>query len=260
MSVPSHRSRPLYRGKLGRVNQEPTNRMLRTCGPIVHRALRVLTRPDWRAGTKLPQTGPVIFTPNHISSLDPLLIGEYLIYNGRWPHFLARANLFDTWPLGALLRAGEQIPVHRGTAQAADSLRDAEKALAAGQAVVIYPEGTITFDPDEWPMAGHTGAVRLALRTGAPIVPIGQWGASRALPPRGIGKFKFRRVTTTQLCGDPIHLSEIDENDRAAVRQATVAVLDAITELVAEIRGEAAPAERWHPQQKRRVPRAEATL
>lgn len=178
----------IYRGELGQVNFEPTNRVFRTLVPVVHRLARLLTKtPTWHGGENLPATGPVIIVPNHISSLDPVMVGEFLAYNGRWPHFLARANLFYLPVLGRLLRSAEQIPVHRGGRHARDALFEAERALYAGEVIVIYPEGTITFDPDEWPMAAHTGAARLALATGAPVIPIGQWGASIAVPLGGSG-------------------------------------------------------------------------
>ncbi len=257
-SVPVKR---LYRGELGRVNVEPTNRTFRTLVPGVHRLARILTQtPTWRGGERLPATGPAIIVPNHISSLDPVLVGEFLAYNGRWPHFLARANLFDLPVLGALLRDAEQIPVQRDGRQAGDALGEAARSLQAGQVIVIYPEGTITFDPDEWPMAAHTGAARLALASGAPVIPIGQWGASFALPPRKIRPFTLRRAAVTIDCGAPVDLSEFagGADDRHAVRAASVRIMDAITAQVELARGAKAPTGRWQPRLKRRVPRIEA--
>ncbi|GAA2183453.1 lysophospholipid acyltransferase family protein [Brooklawnia cerclae] len=256
---------PHYRGLLGRVNHEPANRTLAVAAVVAHRVMRLLTVTDWRQGERVPRRGPVIFVANHVSSLDPVIVGEYLAYNGRWPHFLARANLFEIPVLGAALRAAEQIPVHRGSTAAAGSLRDAEAMLDQGRAVVIYPEGTITFDPDEWPMAGHTGAARLALRTGAPVVPIGQWGANLAVPPRGIRPFrpfKRGRYPVTVICGDPVDLSEFAgrAEDRETVRPATARIMDAITAMAEQARGLSAPQGRWLPRRKARVPRDEAVV
>lgn len=124
----------IYRGELGQVNFEPTNRVFRTLVPVVHRLARLLTKtPTWHGGENLPATGPVIIVPNHISSLDPVMVGEFLAYNGRWPHFLARANLFYLPVLGRLLRSAEQIPVHRGGRHARDALFEAERALYAAR-------------------------------------------------------------------------------------------------------------------------------
>ena len=161
-------------GKLARLNQEPTNATLRWAAPALHRVLRIWTRIEWRGSEHIPAAGPAIIVPNHISSLDPPQVGVYLAYNGRWPHFLARANLFEIPVLGRLLRAAEQIPVHRRSSRARDALVDADAALQRGQVIVIYPEGTLTFDPDEWPMAATAGgpAPRCA---GVPVIPIGQW-------------------------------------------------------------------------------------
>ncbi len=259
-SVPA---KPLYRGELGKANFEPTNLAFRALVPSVHHLMRVLTKtPTWRGAENLPTDGAAIVVPNHISSLDPILIGEFLAYNGRWPHFLARANLFDRPILGPLLRDAEQIPVCRGSRRAGESLVEAEDQLDKGQVVVIYPEGTITFDPDEWPMAAHGGAARLALATGVPVIPVGQWGASFALPPRKIRSFSLHRAEITIDCGPPVDLSEFGSQpaDRQAVRAASVRIMNAITAQVEAARGEKAPEDRWQPRQHRRVPRTEAIV
>ena len=83
--------------------------------------------------------------------------------------------------LGRILRACGQIPVQRQSAKSADALLAAVEAVNQSRAVVIYPEGTITRDPDLWPMKGKTGAARIALRTGCPVIPIGQWGAQELM-------------------------------------------------------------------------------
>lgn len=251
------RRRPKRFGRLGRVNREPATLTLRVFAPALHAVLRLWTKADWRGGEKIPRTGPAILVANHISSLDPPLVGEFVAYHGRWPHFLARANLFDKPVLGALLRGAEQIPVHRNSTQAKDAMDSAAEALRQGQVVVVYPEGTITFDPLEWPMTGHTGAARLAMRTGAPVIPIGQWGANLAVPPRHIRPLRLRRHRITIVCGEPIDLSEFGQawNDRQVARTATVRILEAITAMVEVARGETAPVDRWDPKLNARVPR-----
>ena len=77
-----------------------------------------------------------------------------------------------------------QLPVRRGQADAAHVLKVAEQALAAGECVIIYPEGTATRDPGGWPMLAKTGVARMALTTGVPVVPVAQWGAQEILPVR----------------------------------------------------------------------------
>ncbi len=69
------------------------------------------------------------------------------------------------------------IPVKRGTMDAVQSLTAAVDALDAGRVIVLHPEGTVTRDPDGWPMAGKTGAARLAmLARDVPVIPVVQWG------------------------------------------------------------------------------------
>ena len=95
-------------------------------------------------------------------------MGVYLAYNGRWPHFLARANLFEIPVLGRLLRAAEQIPVHRRSSRARDALVDADAALQRGQVIVIYPEGTRSHDGALLPF--HAGSFKIAQKADAPLV------------------------------------------------------------------------------------------
>ena len=112
--------------------------------------------------------------------------------------------------LGRILRACGQIPVERQSAQSADALLAAVAAVGQGQAVVIYPEGTITRDPDLWPMKGKTGAARIALRTGCPVVPIGQWGAQELMYGTEIGFPKLLpRKTLRLIAGDPVPLDDL---------------------------------------------------
>ena len=251
-----------YAGRLGRVNHEPTSRFFALAARPTNALVNALSRHKWVCPEHLPASGPVIITPNHLSQFDPLIIGQFLVYNGRWPHYLARANLFDRPVLGHLLREIEQIPVDRGTVHATDSLRSARQVLASGRAVVIYPEGAVTRDPEEWPMAGHVGAARLALATGAPVLPVGQWGANFVLP-----SFHRRppqlipRVTCTVRCGELLDLSSFGAaDDRVAVRAATVAIMDAITTQVESVRGLPAPEGRWHPHRQERVARSAAVI
>ena len=162
---------------LAQVNREPGRRTIFGVVTVLNALVRPVTRRDWRGQDKVPQTGGVVFVVNHISNADPLALGQFLAFSGRWPRFLAKASLFGVPVLGRILRACGQIPVQRQSAKSADALLAAVEAVNQGRAVVIYPEGTITRDPDLWPMAGKTGAARLALRTGCPVIPIGQWGA-----------------------------------------------------------------------------------
>ncbi len=130
---------------------------------------------------------------------------------------------------------------------AAGAYDAAVAAVHAGQCVVDYPEGTITRDPATWPMTGKSGAARIALATGCPVIPIGQWGAQEILAPYATRPDLFPRKTVTMKVGEPIDLSDLASQDPtpAVIAAATDRIMAAITELVAELRGEEPPAERF---------------
>ena len=139
------------------------------------------------------------------------------------------------------------MPVYRGTSRAGDALRDAVTALAAGECVVIFPEGTLTREPDMWPMAAKTGVARLALATRAPVVPIAQWGTHRVIARYGKVPRPFPRKPVTVVAGPPVDLSDLYDRatDAGALREATERVMDAITAMLEQVRGEPSPPERF---------------
>jgi len=235
---------------LAQVNREPGRSTIFGVVTVLDLVVRPLTRRDWRAQDKIPQIGGVIFVVNHISNADPLALGQFLAFSGRWPRFLAKASLFRVPVLGRILRACGQIPVQRQSAESADALQAAVEAVNQGRAVVIYPEGTITRDPHLWPMAGKTGAARIALRTGCPVIPIGQWGAQELMYGRQIHFPKLLpRKTLRFLVGDPVDLDDLRDQPvtAATLDAATDRIMDAITALVAELRQQRPPKERFVP-------------
>ena len=237
--------------RLDAVNHEAGDRTIRPLVKALNVVLAPLSRRDWQGVDRLPPTGGVIVVANHISNADPLALGQFLAYSGRWPRFLAKSSLFRVPGLGALLRGSQQIPVERGGSQAADALAAARTALEQGQAVVVYPEGTITRDPDLWPMRGRTGAARLALATRCPVVPVGQWGAEEFLRGRQLGVPRFwARPTLRIRVGPPVPLDDLRDRpvDAAVLGEATDRIMGAVTVLVAELRGEPAPAVRFDPR------------
>ncbi|HSN43317.1 MAG TPA: lysophospholipid acyltransferase family protein [Propionibacteriaceae bacterium] len=244
--------------RLQEVNHEPAPVAYQRLGKAVHAVLSMLTKRDWRHVENIPQTGGVLFVANHVSNVDPIAMGEFLIYSGRWPHFLGKVDLFRIPLLGSLAKTCGQIPVDRFSAHASDALIAAEEAVADGLAVVIYPEGTITGDPLGWPMVPRTGAARLALATRCPVIPIGQWGANAIMPGREVGFPRLLpRKTISMLVGDPIDLSDLysDEPSRRDVAVASERIMDAITDLVAELRQETPPDTRWDLRTFTRVPK-----
>jgi len=159
---------------------------LRFAACVLKPLLFVFTRHRWRGLEHVPAAGGVIFCFNHVSYFDPPVVAHFVYDLPRTPRFLAKESLFGLPLVGRVFRGAGQIAVPRGTAVASSSLRGAQAALARGDAVIIYPEGTVTRDPDLWPMTGKTGAARLALETGAPVIAVAQWGAPlRRADPEG---------------------------------------------------------------------------
>jgi 1-acyl-sn-glycerol-3-phosphate acyltransferase len=203
-----------------------------------------------RSPEKLPATGPFILTPNHNSNIDPLVVAVAVWRLGRAPRFMAKASLFRVPVIGALLRGVGQIPVERGGMQrGAIPIAAARRIVAEGHCVVVYPEGSLTRDPALWPMRGKTGAARLALDLGIPVIPVAHWGTQDLMP---IYSKKLRltpRARIHLLFGDPVDLTAWAgrATDPAALQAATAAIMTAITRLLEELRGETAPAERWDP-------------
>jgi len=197
----------------------------------------------------LPRHGGLILAANHISHLDPIALCDHVLYDlGRAPRFLAKSTLFEGRGLVAtVMRGADQIPVHRHTADASKALDAAVEALARGETVVLYPEGTVSRDPDKWPMAGRTGVARLALLSGAPVVPLAQWGSQEILDSyRSKGVHPFPRRTMRFRLGPPVDLSAYVGRPLSAevLREATDAVMDAITRELEVLRGEKAPPHR----------------
>lgn len=183
---------------------------------------------------RIPRSGPVLIACNHISYLDPLTNGEAVERAGRRPRFLAKRELFRIPLVGTVLRGAGQIPVARGTRDRS-SLEHAKAALARGEAIVVYPEGTVTTRADRLPMEAKTGTVRLALEAGVPILPMASWGSQAVWQKSGKGSLKFGRPIWTKV-GEPIELAIDGEADTSTLRAATAQVMDALTTLVLDLR------------------------
>ena len=138
---------------------------------------------------EIPDEGPVILAANHISNADAVILGAWLTKRlGRRIHWLGKKEMFD-WPIvGWVFRNGGVHPVDRGSADV-DAFRMAERVLNEGHVLVIFPEGTRS--PTGELQKPKDGLAMLALRTGAPIVPIGiadtdrVWPKGRLLPRPG---------------------------------------------------------------------------
>lgn len=205
--------------------------------------LRAVSRQHVEGTENIPSEGGFIAVANHLTDLDSLTAMRAFVDADVPVYSLTKATLFKVPVLGAILRAGGQIPVQRGTRDAARSLEAARKVLAEGGAIMIFPEGTLSRDPLQWPMVAKTGAARLAMVSGAPVVPVGQWGAQDVLHTYGKVFHPFPRKEVRVKIGTPLDLSRFgsDTQDHEAVRQCTAAMMEAITHLVEDLRGEKAP-------------------
>jgi 1-acyl-sn-glycerol-3-phosphate acyltransferase len=218
---------------------------------IVKPTLLATTKRTWIDGEKIPATGGCILVLNHVSHVDPLTTAHIVYDHGRLPRYLAKSGLFRNPALGLLLRSTGQIPVERLSKNAIGAFDAAVQAVLSGQCVVVYPEGTLTRDPGLWPMVGKSGAARIALATGAPVIPIGQWGAHELLYPYAKTPHLFPRTQITMKVGDPVPLDDlaaVQPRTLAVINQATARIMDALTALVAELRHEPAPVERFDPR------------
>lgn len=217
---------------------------IRLCVMILYPLDSLFFRLRWHRLDRLPPNGGILLAVNHISQADTAAMARFVWQAGRIPRFLIKSGVFD-WPVvGRMMSGAGQIPVYRGTADAKDSLRAASAALQSGECVIIYPEGTITRDPDYWPMAAKTGVARLALANPEiPVYPVGQWGAQATLG-RG-GRFRpFPRHRHQASVGRPVELSGYygREPTAAVLAEMTSVIMAAITDEVAALRGETPPA------------------
>jgi 1-acyl-sn-glycerol-3-phosphate acyltransferase len=214
-----------------------------------------LTKRRWEGQQHIPAKGGVILAANHLSWADPFTLGHFVYKAGRIPRFMAKESLFRAPVIGRIVRGANQIPVHRGTSDAAAALSDAVQALRDGEAVLIYPEGTITRDPDDWPMQAKTGVARLALMSGAPIVPIAQWGAQHILGRHQRLRLLPRRTIVVHALEAlrPAPSETGDQPSREALRELTDDVMGLIRNELATIRGEQPPAGIWDLKSEQRI-------
>ena len=209
--------------------------------------LRAFTRRDWRGTHHVPRTGGAVIVANHISHFDPLALAHFVYAAGRVPRFLAKSELFAVPFVRTVLRGARQIPVQRGSSDAARAYDAAVQAVLAGEVVCVYPEGTVTREPSYWPMSGKTGAARIALTTGVPVVPVALWGPQRVLPR---GARLLRPVpgrTMHVVAGPPVPLEDLSGREQTAdlLAEATERILAHVTALLETLRGERAPAVRF---------------
>jgi 1-acyl-sn-glycerol-3-phosphate acyltransferase len=220
--------------------------------PLVWRVLLVLARAIvWpvarlRVSGAVPaplRGGPLILAVNHVSPFDPVVMMAACGRSGVAPRFMATGGVFRAPVLGWVMRRCGHIRVDRRTAAVAQALPAAAAALAAGSVVLVYPEGRIGLDPQMWPERGKTGTARLALSSGAAVVPVAQWGAHEVVPytaPRGVWpslwRALWRRPVVWVRFGAPVDLSGVDAGAPGAAVHATELVMEGIAAALAPLR------------------------
>jgi 1-acyl-sn-glycerol-3-phosphate acyltransferase len=188
---------------------------------------------------------PLLLASNHIGNLDPFVLIAACRRIGVAPRFLLAGGLLDAPVLGPLLRASGHLRVDRAAADVGEAYHRTVEALRrGGDPIAMYPEGRISLDPGLWPERGKTGAARLALSGGIPVVPVSQWGAHEAVywgnthvggwadaKPyltsyvRGLRK----RPTFKVHFGKPVDLSGLEDGKPGDARRAHERIMRAIT-------------------------------
>lgn len=217
---------------------------------VVKPTLLTFTRRDWKGGENIPATGGCVVAVNHISQIDPLTLAHFLYDHGRLPRYLTKDGLWNVPLLDKVLDNSRMIPVSRQSTEAARAFDAAVEAVRHGECIGVYVEGSITRDPDGWPMRGKTGAARIALATGCPVIPVGQWGAQDLLPAYSKRPRLFPPATVHYAAGPPVDLADLQGRPltNEVLHEATDRIMAAITHLVEDLRGETAPAQRFDPR------------
>ena len=221
-----------------------------TAAIILKPPLIAFMNRDWIDLHKIPKTGGCVIVFNHVSHLDPLTSAHLVDAAGRTPRYLAKSGLFENRLLGGFLRSAGQIPVARMSADAVGAFAAGVQGIHDGKAIIVYPEGTITRDPDGWPMRGKSGAARIALATGVPGHPrraVGSAGSPARLHEEAAPAAAQDRAPEGRRPGRPLRPGGQGAHLRRR-HAATDRIMAALTRLVEDLRGEKAPEKRFDPR------------
>lgn len=201
---------------------------------------------------ELPKSGGMVAIVNHQNDLDSFVIFKLALKSKRRVRFFSKVELFRYPVIGWVMRAGRHIPVLRNTSRAKEALAIAIRQAKAGECIVVFPEGTITQDPQWWPMTGKPGAAITALEAGVPIIPVMIDGTGNQRPPGWGGVFHIRwnrlRCPVVVKVLDPVDTHDLGQNPSRLKEDAKIATeraLDAITLAMAEHRQIKSPEKRW---------------
>jgi 1-acyl-sn-glycerol-3-phosphate acyltransferase len=165
---------------------------------------RLLFRTRVEGAERVPASGTAIVAANHVSGMDgvalALVTGSHA---RRMTRFLVAAEFFDKRSFGWALRLYRQIPLRRGEGDRL-ALDEAVATIRAGALAGIFPEGGVNPDPEAGVQRGRRGVARIALATGAPVVPVGMWGTQHRWPKSGLHLHRPWRPVFAVSYGDPI--------------------------------------------------------
>ena len=223
---------------------EPLGPVWRFVWLVLYAPFSLLIKTRYKHLDRMPQQGGAIIVVNHVSHVDPFLVAKIIIDGARVPRFLAKESIFEVPVVGAVMRGLGNIPVKRGTVDAAHSFQPAADALREGHILALHPEGTVTRDPDGWPMSGKTGIARLALLSpDVPVIPIAQWGVQNSID---LYRRKVRLIPRPRhvlSIGTPIDLSAYRGREATAeiLHEMTEFIMRRLRDDVADLRGVPAP-------------------
>lgn len=237
---------------------EKGNAWLTFCQVVMYPLAFLLGRQKVSGAEHARRRGGYLLVANHISHLDPLFDSVAVRKIGRIPRFMAKASLWKVPVLGQALAHSEQIPVDRTGAGAGQSSLDAATAaLRAGKVVLIYPDGTVTRDPDMWPMKPRMGVGALALTGDFPVIPVAHWGSNQVYTSYVEGRrfHPLPRKDVHTRFGEPVDLDDLraGPHDARAVRAASVRIMTAVRDMMAEVRGVTPPTDFYDQKKAERL-------
>ena len=182
--------------------------------PVIGFALGVMKAFKWQVHASgvehIPAQGPAVLATNHVGYLDFVFVGAAARQRGRLVRFMAKAEVFEHKVSGPLMRGMKHIPVDR-FGRANQAIDDAAAALRRGEIVGMFPEATIS--RSFVPAAGKTGAARMAMAAGAPLVPGAVWGSQRILT-KGRPKNFERNIDIRVAFAPPVDHSPDSDPDK----------------------------------------------
>jgi 1-acyl-sn-glycerol-3-phosphate acyltransferase len=209
------------------VSGDEPNRWWRAGLPLVLPLCRALFKIRSEGSERIPSRGPALLAFDHVSVLDgPVLAIDVMRRTRRQTRFLVASEVFSTPLVGSILRRYEQIPIRRGEGDDA-ALEEAVRAVRGDALVAVAPEGRVSERPDEGLQRVRTGAARIALASGAPLMPVGIWGTQSRWGHAGLHSGRPIRPVVALSIGEPL-LPVGDVGDPAQVAAFTERIAEAL--------------------------------